>query len=128
VEIKKWEDGELFEVNGGHMRWVFWPGNGCNGLTLHYCLLYPGESFAIHSHEYSEDVISVIKGKGKALTAEGEIDVEEGQSVFARVRELHGFKNTGSEPLITLGSQAPADLNLYLRGGFGFGKLDKGGG
>lgn len=125
MEIKKWEDGELFEVNGGHMRWVFWPGNGNNGLTLHYCVLYSGESFETHSHEYSEDVISVIKGRGKVLTANGEIDVEEGQSVFARPKEIHGFKNTGNEPLITLGSQAPADLNLYRMGRFGFGKMDK---
>ena len=124
MEIKKWEDGELFEVNGGHMHWVFWPGTSYNGITLHFCVLYPGESFDRHSHEYSEDVISVIKGKGKVLTEEGEIDIEEGQSVLARVGEVHGFKNTGSEPMITLGSQAPADLNLYRRGGFSFGKAD----
>ena len=106
------------------MRWVFWPGTGCNGVTLHFCVLYPGESFDRHSHEYSEDVISVIKGKGKVLTAEGEIDIGEGQSVLARVGEVHGFKNTSSEPMITLGSQAPADLNLYRSGGFAFGKAD----
>lgn len=122
MEIKKWEDGQLFEQNGGHMRWVFWPGCGYNALTLHYSVLYPGESFHMHDHLYSEDVISVIGGKGKALTAEGEIDIEEGMSLFARARELHGFKNTGDVPMITIGSQSPADLGLYERGGFGFGK------
>lgn len=76
----------------------------------------------MHDHLYSEDVISVIRGKGKALTAEGEIDIEEGMSLFARARELHGFKNTGDVPMITIGSQSPADLGLYERGGFGFGK------
>lgn len=125
MNIKKWEDGELFEVNGGHMRWVFWPETGHGGITLHYCVLHPGESFDRHSHEYSEDVISVIEGKGKVLTANGEIDIEEGQSLFARVGEIHGFKNTGNVPLITIGSQAPADLNLYRMGGFGFGKVNK---
>ena len=122
MEIKKWEDGQLFEQNGGHMRWGFWPGCGDKALTLHYSVLYPGESFHMHDHLYSEDVISVIRGKGKALTAEGEIDIEEGMSLFARARELHGFKNTGDVPMITIGSQSPADLGLYERGGFGFGK------
>ena len=61
MEIKKWEDGQLFEQNGGHMRWVFWPGCGYNALTLHYSVLYPGESFHMHDHLYSEDVISVIR-------------------------------------------------------------------
>jgi quercetin dioxygenase-like cupin family protein len=125
MEIKKWEEGQLFEANGAHMRWVFWPGNGCNGLTLHYSVLYPGESFRLHKHDYSADVISVIKGKGKLLTADGEVDIEAGQSVFANAGELHGFKNTGDEPMITIGSQSPADLELYRRGGFGFGKLEK---
>jgi len=41
MEIKKWEDGELFEANGGHMYWVFWPGNESNGVTLHYTYLLP---------------------------------------------------------------------------------------
>ena len=61
MEIKKWEDGQLFEQNGGHMRWVFWPGCGYNALTLHYSVLYPGESFHMHDHLYSEDVISWLQ-------------------------------------------------------------------
>lgn len=124
MEIKKWEDGQLFEANGGHMRWVFWPGNGYNGLTLHWSILHQGESFNLHGHEYSEDIISIIQGKGKALTEEGEIDIEAGMSLYARARELHGFKNTGDVPMICVGSQTPADLNLYKKGGFGFGKLE----
>jgi len=121
MEIRKWEEGQLFEANGAQMRWVFWPGNKYNGLTLHWSILQPGESFYLHKHEYSEDVISVIQGKGKALLEDGEADIEAGMSLFARVGELHGFKNTGDEPMITLGSQSPADLDLYKKGGFGFG-------
>ncbi len=125
MEIKKWEDGHLFESNGGHMRWVFWPGNGYNNLTLHYSILYPGESFNLHDHIYSEDVISIVQGKGKALTAEGELDIEAGMSLYARVGELHGFRNTGDIPMISIGSQSPADLNLYKLGGFGFVRIGK---
>ena len=123
MEIKAWEDGAQFKQNGGHMRWVFWPGNGCNALTLHYAVLEPGESFRLHNHTYSEDVISVIQGEGKALTADGEVDIKAGMALFARATELHGFKNTGSVPMITLGSQSPADLDLYRKGGFGFGPV-----
>jgi mannose-6-phosphate isomerase-like protein (cupin superfamily) len=122
MEIKKWQDGESFEAQGSKMYWVFWPGNGHNALTLHFNILKPGESFRMHNHLYSEDVISVIKGNGKALTSEGEMDIEAGQSLFARVGELHGFKNTGKEDMITLGSQSPADLNLYEKGGWHFKK------
>ena len=68
-------------------------------------------------------MISVIQGEGKALTADGEIVIRAGMSLFARARELHGFKNTGTIPMITLGSQSPADLGLYRKGGFGFEKL-----
>ncbi len=122
MEIKKWEEGYLFESNGGHMRWVFWPGNGYNALTLHYSILYPGESFNLHGHVYSEDVISIIQGEGVALTAEGEFKIKAGMSLFARAKELHGFKNTGNTTMITIGSQSPADLGLYSMGGFSFDK------
>ncbi len=125
MEIKRWENGQLFEQNGGHMYWVFWPGSGQNALTLHYSVLYPGESFRLHDHNYSADIISVIEGKGKALTAEGELDIEAGMSLYAGPKELHGFKNTGEFPMITIGSQTPADLELYQRAGFGFGKDKK---
>jgi len=120
MEIKKWEDGELFEANGGHMYWVFWPGNESNGVTLHYTYLLPGESFNLHNHDYSEDIITVIKGEGKVLTDKEELDIEEGMSLRAKAREFHGFKNTGEEPMVLIGSQAPADLNIYKKGGYTF--------
>ena len=102
------------------MRWVFWPGSGYNSLTLHYSVLYPGESFNLHGHAYSDDIISVVQGSGKVLTADGEKDIEAGMSLYARSGELHGFKNTGKVPMLTIGSQSPADLKLYQIGGFNF--------
>jgi len=116
MEIKNWKDGYLFEQNGAHMKWVFWPGCGCNGLTLHYSILYPGESFRLHKHDYSADVISVIQGQGKLLLSDNkEVEIKAGQSVYVLPGELHGFKNTGDEAMVTLGSQSPADLDLYRR-------------
>ncbi|HKL75411.1 MAG TPA: cupin domain-containing protein [Halanaerobiales bacterium] len=125
MEIKRWENGELFETNGGHMRWVFWPGNGYNDLTLHYSVLKPGEAFNLHTHEYSVDVISIVKGEGEVLTdGEENPPIKEGESVFARAGEAHGIKNTGDEEMITLGSQTPGDLELYGMKGYTFGKKE----
>jgi len=41
-------------------------------------------------------------------------------SLRARVREFRGFKNAGKEPMVLIGSQAPADLNIYKKGGYKF--------
>ena len=41
-------------------------------------------------------------------------------SLRAKVREFHGFKNTGKEPMVLIGSQTPADLNIYKKGGYIF--------
>lgn len=120
MKIMRWEEGHLFTAMGGQMRWVFWPKEGCFQLTLHYSVRLPGESFALHTHPTADDIVSVIQGRGKVLTADGELDIEAGQSVWIPAGELHGFKNTGDVPMISLGSQAPPDLEIYKRGGFDF--------
>lgn len=114
--IKNWDDGKRFTANGGLMYWVFWPGSGQNNLTLHYSVLKQGEAFNLHLHESSDDIISIIEGKGVVLTSNSEVPVMKGQSVYVPKGELHGFKNTGVGDLITLGSQSPPDLELYKKG------------
>ncbi|MBI2305267.1 MAG: cupin domain-containing protein [Chloroflexi bacterium] len=120
MKILTWEEGHEFRGMGGVMKWIFWPQNGCNQVTLHYAIRQPGEAMPLHSHEFSDDIVSIIQGRGKVVTDQGEFDIQAGQSVWVPAKERHGFKNTGDAPLVTLGSQGPPDPQIYQRAGFRF--------
>jgi len=113
----RFDDGETFETLGGLIRWVVWPRTGAKNVTLHYAMLEPGQSFASHSHEYSEDVITVIQGKGRVKSDTDERDIEAGMVVWVDAKEPHEVTNTGDVPMIMVGSQGPPDLDLYRKAG-----------
>lgn len=117
MRIFRFEDGESFKTLGGLIRWVVWPKTGAKNVTLHYAVLEPGQVFASHSHKYSEDVITVIQGKGRIKSDKQVHEIEAGMVVYVDAKEPHEVTNTGDVPMIMIGSQGPPDLDLYRRSG-----------
>jgi mannose-6-phosphate isomerase-like protein (cupin superfamily) len=77
----------------------------------------PVKKFASHKHDYSEDVITVIQGKGRIRTDKEDSEIEAGMVVYVDAKEPHEVTNTGDEAMVMIGSQGPPDLELYRRAG-----------
>jgi quercetin dioxygenase-like cupin family protein len=117
MRVFRLEEGETFRTLGGLIRWVVWPKTGARNVTLHYAVLEPGQKFASHKHDYSEDVITVIQGKGRIRTDKEDSEIEAGMVVYVDAKEPHEVTNTGDEAMVMIGSQGPPDLELYRRAG-----------
>jgi mannose-6-phosphate isomerase-like protein (cupin superfamily) len=50
----------------------------------------------------------VLRGRGRFLLADGELDMEAGTMLVAPEGIPHGIRNTGSERLVVLAILAPA--------------------
>jgi oxalate decarboxylase/phosphoglucose isomerase-like protein (cupin superfamily) len=63
----------------------------------------PGEALrGPHLHRGYEECIYVLKGKGRTLSASGELSIKPGDVVLVPPEEKHVTHNTGSEPLVLL--------------------------
>jgi mannose-6-phosphate isomerase-like protein (cupin superfamily) len=115
VVILDWEVGKTVRTDAGFVRGVLWPGNGADRCTLHYASLLPGMAFPGHLHERSVDLVSVISGRGEVLTDDGVLPIRTGQSFYAPEGAMHGTRNTGDAPFVTLGTQTPPDPTIYAQ-------------
>lgn len=67
-----------------------------------------GQEHRLHTHEGMDKVYHVLRGRGRFVLEEGELDMEEGMMLAAPEGVGHGIRNTGSERLVVLAILAPA--------------------
>jgi quercetin dioxygenase-like cupin family protein len=95
----------------GNTRRILSPEEGVKNLTLNYGEFEPGQEFAQHIHKYSEDVIVVLKGRGKIKVEDKEYPIEEGDVIYIPPGERHG--TIASSAMVMFSCQAPPDPDLY---------------
>ena len=84
--------------------------NGIFETERFFCDLYcfePGQTQSAHTHEGSDKVYYVVKGKGLFQVGAEERELEEGEIVIAPSGQKHGVANNGAERLVVLVYMAP---------------------
>lgn len=84
--------------------------NGLFETERMFCDLYcfePGQSQAPHTHDGSDKIYFVIKGRGLFQVAQEERELTEQQIAIAPSGQRHGVKNAGADRLVLLVFMAP---------------------
>ncbi len=78
------------------------PDDGSNEVAIRSFTLEPNGATPYHQHEFPH-LVKVESGKGVVINAEGkEYPLQVGSLVYMPDNEVHGFKNTGTEPFVFL--------------------------
>jgi mannose-6-phosphate isomerase-like protein (cupin superfamily) len=80
---------------------------GSRNLSITWVDVPPGAEQRAHSHEDSEQVYVIVRGRGRMQVAGDEEDVGEGDLVFIPPATDHGIKNHGEESLVYVSAAAP---------------------
>jgi quercetin dioxygenase-like cupin family protein len=84
--------------------------NGLFETDRMFCDLYcfePGQSQAPHTHEGSDKIYFVVKGRGRFQVGEEERELKEQEVAIAPSGQRHGVTNPGPERLMLLVFMAP---------------------
>lgn len=116
MQIAHEQDIEELQLPGRSMRWFFSPKQQ-NAQNLSVCTIRVpvGETVRpAHSHPNGEEVIYIIKGRGRVMV-DREIDaVEQGTAVLFPPGSIHMLKNTGTEDMKVICFFSPSsDVTTY---------------
>jgi mannose-6-phosphate isomerase-like protein (cupin superfamily) len=80
---------------------------GSRNLAVTWVDVPPGAEQRAHSHEESEQVYVIVRGRGRMHVAGDEEEVGEGDLVFIPPATDHGIVNDGDETLVYVSATAP---------------------
>jgi quercetin dioxygenase-like cupin family protein len=83
---------------GTSLQWLLAKKDGVPHFYMRLVTVEPGGVIPLHQHEVIHEMY-IVKGKGAVLRPDGEIPVAEGNFIYMPSSEIHGTRNTGSEPL-----------------------------
>lgn len=85
-------------ADGVSMRLVIGPEEGAPYFNMRVFDVQPGHSTEYHEHWWEHEVF-VLEGEGVARSADGEVPVRPGTTVFVPGGSIHQFRNTGTSVL-----------------------------
>jgi mannose-6-phosphate isomerase-like protein (cupin superfamily) len=80
---------------------------GSRNMTVTWVDVPPGAEQRAHSHEESEQVYVIVRGRGRMEVAGDVEEVGEGDLVFIPPATQHGIVNDGSETLVYVSAASP---------------------
>jgi len=80
---------------------------GSRNLAITWVDVPPGAEQRAHSHEDSEQVYVIVRGRGRMVMAGDEEGVGEGDLVFIPPATDHGIINDGEEALVYVSATSP---------------------
>jgi quercetin dioxygenase-like cupin family protein len=83
---------------GAGIQWLLGRKDGVPYFYMRLVTVEPGGLIPLHKHEVIHEMF-IVSGKGAVLHPDGETPVERGDFIYMPSNEVHGTKNTGSEPL-----------------------------
>jgi quercetin dioxygenase-like cupin family protein len=86
------------EVQRATVRWLIGPREKVPHFAIRYFEIEPGGWTSLDSHEHDHGVM-VLRGRGRVLLGDDEVEVSFGDIIYVLPYELHQFKNVGREPL-----------------------------
>ena len=95
IQVRDFQDAEARPaVEGVTMRMVIGSEQGAPYFNMRVFEVQPGRATPQHSHWWEHEVF-VLSGLGVVKTAQGEIPIAHGSTVFVPGNDLHQFRNTG---------------------------------
>jgi quercetin dioxygenase-like cupin family protein len=106
---------KISHVQGSFAKLVVWPGVGSKSCCFIVTSAKSGQSSIIHTHETSEDVFMITKGKATVVDVDSgkEYKVQEGDVVFVEPGTSHMVKYEGDYE--SVGCIAPPDPKQLQR-------------
>lgn len=91
-------DYESSAAQGATVRWLIGPREKAPHFAMRYFEIEAGGWTSLDSHEHDHGVM-ILRGKGRVLLANDEVEVSFGDIIYVPPYEVHQFKNVGREPL-----------------------------
>ena len=108
-------------ASAGKRRIVAAPPTGARLVGVHALTLKPGEQSVLHSHPLSEEVIVCVKGTAEITLGSKVYEFKPGSVLYAPPGVPHGkMKVIGTDEVMVIGTQAPADTRMYRIAGYDF--------
>ena len=80
------------------MRMLVGPEGGAPNFHMRHFEVAPGGHTPHHQHDYEHEIL-VLRGRGVAVSEQGEWPIGPGDVIYVAPNEVHQFRNTADEPL-----------------------------
>jgi len=106
--------GLLVPFISSDARFIIWLGTGAKTANMNYVVMQPGESNVPHVHEFSEDTIYILEGRGSVrdYTAGVRLEFGPGDVVHIDPGIRHSVFVDMGEVVVSVGGPCPADLGM----------------
>lgn len=112
VRVVRFAEAQQFRMGNMVSNRIVHPAMGAKLLTFNLSESNPGDEFAQHLHDESDDTILVLEGGGDLRQGGSRRRIPAGQAAFVPPRQIHGTVTTDSKTVM-VSFQTPPDLALY---------------
>ena len=113
VRVIRFDESIPFKMGTVTSRRIIHPGLGAKKTTLNFSSSQPGNEFAQHVHDYSDDTILVLEGEVNLKQGFSLHLMKQGECAFVPTGQIHGTVTAGTGEAIMISFQNPPDLILY---------------
>lgn len=113
VRVVRFSESVPFQMGEVTSRRIIHPGLGAKKTTLNLSVSKPGNEFAQHVHDYSDDTILVLDGEVNLRQGESLRLFKAGECAFVPTGQIHGTVTAGTGEATMISFQNPPDLILY---------------
>lgn len=113
VRVIRFSESIPFRMGEVTSRRIVHPGMGAKKTTLNFSISNPGNEFAQHVHDYSDDTILVLQGEVDLRQGDSRRRFKAGECAFVPTGQIHGTVTGGAGEATMISFQNPPDLILY---------------
>ncbi|MBM3767279.1 MAG: cupin domain-containing protein [Acidobacteria bacterium] len=113
IRVVKFSESDPFRMGEVTSRRIIHPGLGAKKTTLNLSVSKPGNEFAQHVHDYSDDTILVLDGEVNLRQGDSLRLFKTGDCAFVPTGQIHGTITAGTGETTMISFQNPPDLILY---------------
>ncbi len=113
VRVVRFAESVPFTMGEVTSRRIIHPGLGAKKTTLNLSVSKPGNEFAQHVHDYSDDTILVLAGEVNLRQGDSLRLFKAGECAFVPTGQIHGTVTAGTGEATMSSFQNPPDLILY---------------
>ena len=113
IKVVRFSESIPFQMGEVTSRRIVHPGIGAKKTTLNYSVSKPGDEFAQHVHDYSDDTILVLQGEVDLRQGDSKTRFTGGHCAFVPSGQIHGTVTAGTREAVMISFQNPPDLILY---------------
>jgi quercetin dioxygenase-like cupin family protein len=113
IRVVRFSESIPFTMGEVTSRRIIHPGLGAKKTTLNFSVSKPGNEFAQHVHDDSDDTILVLDGEVNLRQGDSLRLFKSGECAFVPTGQIHGTVTAGTGEATMISFQNPPDLILY---------------